>query len=156
MKMDKQTELDYLKKRIFIFADFFIEKYNLDFFKNVKPGLEVEYEKSNLRGLRLASKDFNNWIREIPVNDAIELGEILKKELGEDLSVIEQKRLRKISQVVKKGKIKNLDEYELLSNRVDEIYTDSDKADEVKKLNNLLVDFNLNNKPNLSSSKISN
>lgn len=43
--------------------------------------------------------------------------------------------------VVKKGKISNASEYELLLTRVEEIYSDESKKEEVEKLNMLLADY---------------
>lgn len=135
----KLGELLYLKTRCIIFCEYFYEKYGkLDMYKNAIQEFEKEFKNQNLIVLRHTSKDMNNWLREMPIKDAIELGEILKKELGEDIELIEKKRLKAIDKILKRGKINNLDEYELLHTRVEEIYDKPDKIIELEQMNNLL------------------
>ena len=138
----KEAELQYLKKRCIIFNEYFYEKYGkLDMYKNAIQVFEKEFENQNLIGLRHANKDMNNWLREMPIKDAMELGEILKKELGEDIELIEKKRLKAIDKILKRGKINNLDEYKLLHTRVEEIYDKPDKIVELEQMNNLLSGY---------------
>ncbi len=75
------------------------------------------------------------------IKGAIELGEILKKELGEDIELIEKKRLKAIDKILKRGKIMNLDEYKLLHTHVEEIYDKPDKTNELKLMNGLLSTY---------------
>jgi hypothetical protein len=42
---------------------------------------------------------------------------------------------------LKKEKISNHEEYELIMNRIDEIFSDTTKAKELKSLNELLVNY---------------
>ena len=155
----KQVELDYLIKRCLIFHDFLSKKYYgkeeyyysyyskedsaklIECYRNVRNTIEEAYKKGNLAVLREGSKDFTYQLREMPFKDVIELGEILKRELGEDLAIVEKQRIAAIKRVVKRGKILNLDEYELLSRRADEIYEYPDMADDLERINSLLVAF---------------
>jgi hypothetical protein len=138
----KQNELDKLKKRCFIFYDFFYEKYGQSkIYKNAKAGIEIEFEKLNLVVLRHASRDFNNWLREMPIDDAVELGLILKRELGEDINIIEKRRLEKISRILKRGRISDVEDHELLLSHVEDIYDDANKKDELDRSNMMLIDY---------------
>src|ERR1700752_4684748 len=102
----KQSEANFLVKRCFIFYDYFYEKYgHLEVYKNAKTAINIEFKKQNLTGLRHASKDLNNWLREMPIKDALELGKILKRELNDDISIINKKRLDAVQKVIKKKRI---------------------------------------------------
>jgi len=151
----KQAELDYLLKRCLIFHDFFYKKYYSnkedlikrglpgfsEVYKNMRTTLEEAYQKGNLIVLRAGNKEYNSELREMPTKDMLELVEILKKELGEDFSIVEKKRLDAINRVIKRGKISNLTEYRLLSERADEIYDDPDRIEELEAVNSLLIAF---------------
>ena len=119
------------------------QKYgDSDIYLNAQKGIGVEYQKGNLVGLRLASKDLDYWLKEMPPEDYLELAGILKSEIQEDVFKNEKNRVLLIKKVLKRGKINSIEEYELLSNRTDEIYDKNKYEKELLKINQLLKDFN--------------
>ncbi len=140
---EKREEIDLLLERGIIFYDYFYNKYGkMEIYKNAKEQIKKEHDEGNLKVLRHLSKDLDNWLREMPGEDAMELGRILKTKLGEDITKNEKLRLKLIQKILKRGKILDLDEYEMLSVRVEEIYDNSTLAKEVEKLNSLLAEYN--------------
>jgi hypothetical protein len=83
----------------------------------------------------------NNWLRETPIDDAVELGLILKRELGEDINIIEKRRLEKISRILKRGRISDVEDHELLLSHVEDIHDDANKKDELDRSNMMLIDY---------------
>ncbi|SMC74898.1 hypothetical protein [Pedobacter africanus] len=61
-----------------------------------------------------------------------------------DFEAVDRARLKAIDKIVKKGKISGNSEYELLINRVDDIYNDPKRAGELDILNDLLLAFDAN------------
>lgn len=140
---DRQIkELSQTKEWCLAILNFMISK------NGETPGLKMfveviidSYQKQNLKGLKYVNKDINEWARGLPLSDVDELNKLLWNRFGEDLSKQTNRNLVKIAQIIKKGKIANEDEYRLLLIRVDEIYKDESKQDELQTLNNLLADY---------------
>lgn len=140
---DRQIkELSQIKEWCLAILNFMISK------NGETPGLKMfvevitdSYQKQNLKGLKYVNKDINEWARGLPLSDVDELNKLLWNRFGEDLSKQTNRNLVKIAQIIKKGKIANEDEYRLLLIRVDEIYKDESKQDELQTLNNLLADY---------------
>jgi len=99
------------------------------------------YDEQNLRGMRYVIKDINEWAKGMPQSDFVDLNTILQDKFGEDLIISANRDFSKVNQVIRKGKISSDDEYRLLLSRVDEIYNDKSKQNEVSILNKLLARF---------------
>lgn len=99
------------------------------------------YQKQNLKGLRYCFKDVNEWAKGLSKKDVEELNIALENKFGINLDDANNKALKKIGTIVRRGKINNEDEFRLLTNRVDEIYTNDKKKAELESLNKLLADY---------------
>ena len=86
-------------------------------------------------------KDMNELSKGLSSIDLEELNRVLKERFGSDLTVYSNKGLAKIQRIIKRGRVNTDDEFRLLSNRVDEIYADDSKKDEVEVLNKLMGDY---------------
>jgi len=138
----QQKELDYIKEWCLMILNFMISKNsNIHIITQTKDIILETYNSQNIKGLRYCNKDIIEWAKGLPQSDFVELNKLLQDKFGEDLGKNANRDLSKISQVIKKGKISSDDEYRLLLSRVDEIYNDTSKQDEVHTLNRLLVDF---------------
>lgn len=138
----QQKELDYIKEWCLMILNFMISKNsNIHIITQTKDIILETYNSQNIKGLRYCNKDIIEWAKGLPKSDLVELNKLLQDKFGEDLGKNANRDLSKISQVIKKGKISSDDEYRLLLSRVDEIYNDTSKQDEVQTLNRLLVDF---------------
>lgn len=77
----------------------------------------------------------------MPEESKLELKNLLKIKLNEDTVIFDKDRFNNESKIIKRGRINNNIEYSLLLSRVEEIYADESKAEEVKKFNELLADY---------------
>jgi hypothetical protein len=136
---NKQEELDKLIKRFDIFYELLLKNETSEkIFSQARDIAYNAYKSNNLTILKRINKELDVWFREMPFDSQFELKQILKEKLNEEII---DKTLDKIKKVVKRGVINNLKEYKLILNRVDEIYADDDKYEEIIKLNELLVDY---------------
>lgn len=140
---DKQLkELTHINDWCLTILNFMIAKYE----EGLGPKMFIEvindaYQKQNLKGLRCIYNDTNEWAKGLPQTDLDELNKLLKNRFGVDLLKQIHRDLDKITEIIKKGNISNEDEYRLLLSRVDEIYDDKRKKNEVETLNKLLADY---------------
>ena len=138
----KNLEMDRLYQRWYLYYDYMINTYgNENIFSKTKKLIDEAFEKRNLVQLRAANKDINTMFKEMPYKDMNILLKLFKEKLGEDISIIEQKNIQKINSILKRGKIKTPQEYELVMNRVEVIYNDKTKELELMELNKLLILF---------------
>lgn len=150
--MKEIDDIKLLRDKCLLFIEFLIEKnlipQNLVTSHEITiSNINVAYNEKKIKPLRVMSADIDDQvIRHMPLGTAIEFKEYLKKKLNIDYVIVEEKRKKIISKVLKKGKISNLAEYELIINRVDEIFADSEKSQELKNLNELLKSYTLNNR----------
>jgi hypothetical protein len=138
----QQKELDYMKEWCLTILNFMISRNsNTPIITQTKNVILETYNSHNIKGLRYCNKDITEWAKGLNQSDFVELNKFLHDKFGEDLVKNDNRDLSKINQVIKKRKISCEDEYRLLLSRVDEIYNDLNKQDEVFTLNKLLADF---------------
>lgn len=104
-------------------------------------GIERAFDNQNWRGLKVVLKDIAEWAKSLSASEYQELNLLLENEFGRGLAAIKKQDSRKIDIVLKREKIVSESEYELLLNRVDEIYADPNKLEELKQLNQLLAAY---------------
>lgn len=143
----KAMELKTLRDKCILFNQFMAEKGGLppqlaEAYKESNKLIESAYMEGKIKPLKSMSADIDDQvIRHMPLSMAQELKNLFKEKLNIDYDVVDKARMQAIEKLLKKGKISKPDEYELLLNRVDEIYADPNKADEVKRLNELLAAY---------------
>ncbi len=135
-------ESKYIKEWCLTILDFMTSKNsNTPIINQTKSVIVETYNNQNIKGLRYCNKDINEWARSMPQTDLDELNSLLQDKFGENLVKENNKDLDKVKLVVKKGKISNENEYRLLLCRVDEIYENERKKEEVEILSKLLADY---------------
>ncbi len=134
-------ELLFLKEWNLIIADYFVKIWADPIFERFRQIIIETFEKNDLRGMRMIYKDNNGMTIDLSPNDLDKLNQILRKKFGFDLAKVNDKNLAKIKRIIERGHLKSDDEFRLLSNRVDEIYADDSKKDEVEVLNKLMGDY---------------
>mgnify|MGYP001010185830 CR=1 FL=1 len=139
-------DTEYFKNRFYVFYDYVSKTQGSVFLmEQTKEILERAYEKKDIKQLKGINKELDVWLREMfRPDEKEELSRLLKEKFGEDTKQVDLKRIEKINKIVKRGKINNKNEYELLLQRVEEIYSDDSKNEEVTELNKLLADFHKN------------
>lgn len=140
---NNQNELDLLKNWCLTIVNFLIE---LDgespIFSELKSVINKSYDVKNLKALRHCKKDINEWARGIPIQETSKLNILLLEKFGESLEVSK----RKIELILKKGKINSQEEYNILLNKVEDIYDKDGKENEIETLNKLLAQYEKNKK----------
>lgn len=143
----KTEELKKLRDKCLLFNQFMIEKGGFppqlaDSFKNANNLIETAYKEGNIQSLKTMSMDIDNQVlKEMPISMSIELKKLFKEKLDIDFDFIDKALNKALNKILAKGKISDISEYELLHNRVDEIYSDINKAEEVEKINKLLAGY---------------
>ncbi len=94
-----------------------------------------------LKGLRQAFRDTNEMAKDMPSHQLNELNKILKDKFGKDLNDDFRNNLTRIKSVLKRGKIVNDEEYEIIERRVDELCQTNNASTEIKSLNGLLINY---------------
>ena len=139
-KLDKEQQLDLFWKKFNVFYSFFKEEnpnsVGLEAFKSIAFNA---FNKKRLGELKKVTAELYGFCRELPKEDKAILKQKVKDELGIDID--EEKRIAKIERILKRGTINSGKEYELLLQRVEEIYDDESKSAVVDKLNELLADY---------------
>lgn len=151
--MSNINELDYLMARFNVYYDFTLSRCNditdLKIYEeHLKKPTEEAYANKNIRFLRAVNKEINSEFVEVPDYYKKQIAILFKEKLGEDIYLLDKKRIKKIEQIKKRGEIKTKAEYILVNQRVEEIFSnelkpnlDEDKASEVALLNSLLATF---------------
>jgi len=140
------SELDELRQRSILIWDFMSQKDDLvrSLAAEAKEAVEVAYRKQDLRAMRIACRDDTEWIGSLKPGDQQLLRQMIV-ELGHGKpDRVETDAIDNIRRIVARGRIRNGDEYRLISNRVDEIHRDPHAAEELRHLNKLLLEFDSN------------
>lgn len=77
----------------------------------------------------------------------------MRDKFGVDLTNAHGKLLAKINRIIQRGHLKSDDEFRMLSSRVEEIYADDSKQNEVEILNKLMYDYETNKKVKILKSR---
>ena len=101
----------------------------------------TEYDSSKFNGLKAGVRDINQMAKTLRSNEYSELNDILTAKFGRNLLDFKDKDQVVLSEILKKGAISSIGEYELVKDRVDLIYSDKFKINEFAKLNKMLLHF---------------
>jgi hypothetical protein len=143
----KNTELKILRDKCLLFNQFMIEKGGIpsvlaEAYKESNRLIEKAYADGNPKPLKAMNKDIDNQVlKHMPLQMAADFKKIFKEKLGIDFEAVDKVYDKAIEKILKKGKIVNAEEYELILTKVDEIYADPNKEVEVKRLNDLLTAY---------------
>lgn len=142
-----ESELELLKDKCVFYTQFVLQK--LSFSPESIQGLEETYrlileayQAKQIKPLRAFSADIDDQVlRHMPLAIALEFRNLIKEKLKIDYEDVEKAYVRVIERILKNEKISTGQEYELVANRIDEIFTDHKKAEELKVLNKLLTEY---------------
>ena len=148
-KQEKQEKLDSLRVKCLTFNAFFAQKFgNGEGFSKMIEEIEKAYRESKLNILDILNKDYQNQIKEMPYSYVIELKKILLEKTGENLDNFQKLVDKKIKIIEKKG-IKNIEEYTIIHNEVENIWSDITQKEKLDILNKLLTDWHIKNEPQI-------
>ncbi|MET7000194.1 hypothetical protein [Chitinophaga defluvii] len=142
----ENKELKLLRDKWFFFNQFLYGKEPTD--PNIRNALketgrliEDAYLTGKLKALKVTCRDIDEQVRHFPLPMALEFKKQIKEQLGIDYDVVDKMRLKAIERLLKKGKVSNPEDYELLLGRIDEIYADDNYNEEVERINKVLATY---------------
>jgi len=144
----KNEDFTLLRDKCLLFVQFLLEKNTIPqelvpSYKDMINKINTAYQEKKVKPLKAMSTDIDDQVmRHMPLATALDFKNVLKEKLKIDYDIFEKKRKKLIEKIIRKRKIANREEYELIINRLDEIFADSDKVDELKALNELLAQTN--------------
>lgn len=139
----KQKDLEFQKDWILFILQYLNEIYSSlgpPYFKEMEKATIEAYKSQDLRGLKLAAKDIVKWSRLMDEKLVSQLNDKLIEKFGVDLNSFNN-MMSQIKSIIKRGVINSLDEYKLIFDYFEEIYTDEDKDEETDKISRLLEDY---------------
>lgn len=148
--MKKETylsEIKHIKEWIITILDFMtIKNPSFKQFSEITKENLLQHNNTNInqkiyKGFREAYRDINEMTKSLSPIDYKQLNTQLTEKFGVSLGHIDKSITKTIEAILKKGKISTREEYILLLKRIDEIYADHSKEDEVECLNKLLAAF---------------
>ena len=100
-------------------------------------------KKQNLKKMRAMYKETYLLLNEDHINSLqlLTLNEILKEKFGHCIADETELETKAIDKIIKRGRIRNDSEYELIWRREDKIYTDDSQYEYAEKLRKLLNDY---------------
>jgi hypothetical protein len=102
--------------------------------------IEAAYKMGNLKPLKSMSNDIDSQVlRHMPLSMALKLKALFKEKLDVNFEAVDKARISMIGKILKKGKISNPEEYHVVLSRIDEIYSNPSKSEEMKRLTELLT-----------------
>lgn len=148
----KNSELELLKDKCLFYTQFLIQR--LSEFPELIKGLEqtyrwVEetYEDEEIKALKEMSAEIDDLvIRHMPLTMAIEFKNLIREKLNINYDLVDKAHSKVITKILKKKKISTPEEYKLIATRIDEIFADLTKANELKKMTQLLAEYENRNK----------
>jgi len=143
----ENSELKFLRDKCLLYIQFMIQKMAaspelVEGLWETYRSVENAYQDEKIKPLKVMSLDIDDQvINHMPLTMAIEFKNLMKEKFQIDYNTVDKDRIKAIKKILKKEKISNQEEYELIMNRIDEIFSDITKAEELKSLNELLLNY---------------
>jgi hypothetical protein len=139
---ERQQQLEHLKAWCLAIVRFLRElDTSPSLYSQLEEAIEAAFERGDLRGLKMVSRDLEEWAMGLPSASQRQLNNMLHARFGIELAVIARQRAREVARILKRGAIADEDEYRLLSTRADQIYADASKRDELDSIDRLMAAF---------------
>ena len=136
LKETDRAEFERLMKSCMLTLDFLAER--ADFPEPVisagRKGIQRAYESENLRGLRMAERDFTELTAALTPEERQELETRIRLLAGHDRDDTRRQERDKIEAALRRGRIASEDEYRAAMSRLDEIADNPEFAAEAERL----------------------
>lgn len=109
--------------------------------RQMEEVIHQAFERRDLRGLRMVARDVAEWATDLSPEQQQQLDALLVSRFGRGLKDQRKDVEREIARILRRGQIETEGEYRLLMARVDEIYADESKAEELEQINRLVLAF---------------
>jgi hypothetical protein len=141
---DRSKELGYLRALCITIVRFVsAESRRTEIFVEVERAITEAYESANVRAMRAIFKDIKEWTDDLSMAQRRGLEELLVSQFGKGLREFGRREERDLERILKSGRIRNDEEFRLVSKEAEKIYADEGKAAELKRINALLADYEM-------------
>jgi hypothetical protein len=137
----RQQELDRLRLVLLTFAEFYRSTIPGPLVDTMIEGIEQGYRAGAVGGMREALADELEALQDATGGQLRALDAMLQERAGVRLNDLQQRRLARLTAVRERGRITTEAQFRLVLARVDEVYADPTRAEEVAELNRLLADY---------------
>lgn len=149
-KKGSVQELEFIRDWCLIVLDFLMVKdSNFKDFAEITKRTFANYAIVNnqkmLIGYRQGFRDINDFAKALKLSEYQELNKILFEKFGKTIMNFDSKLRKKIESILKRKKILDNEECELIENKVSDLSQGDDKEKEIEVLNKLLVDYQKEN-----------
>lgn len=149
MKKEVNSEkMDYYRKRFYAYFHYILDtqdEESHEIIKEVAALYEDAYKSNNERYLHRLDRELTVEINEYPSEYRREINRRIEAEVGINAEEVEKKRLKKLQTIIKRGSIRNRDEYELVHSRLGELIHDVAKDDparrDIPELERIIMDY---------------
>mgnify|MGYP001824142955 CR=1 FL=1 len=141
---NKKAQLDFYRDWCLTVIRFLIaaeppSEENERFLAQSEKTIIKAYNDGNLVGFKYAYNDYNSDAKALlNAEQFAELDLDLRSRLGTGLKGAERKRQKEIAHILKRGSVRDEDEYRLLLDHAEEIHADRSRGEELKAVNLLL------------------
>ena len=104
-----------------------------NFFQREKKRIDKAYEEKDERLLRTLDKEMMAGINEYPLEYRRMIYKRIEAATGESAEKIEKAYFKKLEKILKRGVIKDREEYELVHSRIDELVHNTPEDDPARK-----------------------
>lgn len=116
-------------------------------FKNYIKIVKYAYENKYWHDLKDSFNEAVIMAFDLNPSDYIKLDNNLKSKFGVSLEFFNKKTRARIKAIIKRERIKDIDEFYMVKEWIDRIADDEDSAPQVEILDKLLYDFEMSHKP---------
>ncbi len=148
LALDKTADYATLREWCITICSFVSEAYpemsHME--KEISEAIEKIDKKQSMRYMRAMYKEMNWLVQDGYLPDPLmdKLNQILTEKFKYSLVDVAAAEKDEIQKILKRGKIRNDREYELVKNKEDEVYDDDSQFDYAESLRNLLGDYEMN------------
>jgi hypothetical protein len=142
LKEMQMHELNTLRDRCSLVLEFLNRRGELgDLARQIDEVIQQAHATHDLRGLRILQRDLDDWSRDLPSDDQVELETLLRVRLLVDPEQERAADIAKLRQIEERGQIRNEREYRLVQARAEELRASTAGAEEVQRLDVLLANY---------------
>ena len=148
LALDKTADYATLREWCIVVSNFFVSlSSEMNFYGEDTDNIIARIDqKKSLRLMRMLYKETNLMVREMYLPDPLmdKLNQILTEKFKYSLVDVAAAEKDEIQKILKRGRIRNDREYELVKNKEDEVYDDDSQFDYAESLRSLLGDYEMN------------
>jgi hypothetical protein len=110
-------------------------------YQSGEKDLVETFERGGLRGLKMAYRETLVMAKQLPPADQVKLDELLRRKFGSGLDEVFAESDRKADEIIKRGKIKDEDEFYFLREYFESIWEDDKQRERAALIDEMLAEF---------------